>query len=100
MIFHCRLLKLNDVLCKIRSSLREMYRAYCGNLDAKVTEETLETLLRERGVSPDAVLLKRGYAFIDLPDQNSLDKAIDSLHGKLTSYIVIVYYISISVLSH
>lgn len=59
-----------------------MYRAYCGNLDSSVTEETLDGLLRERGLSPDNILLKRGYAFIDLPDQNSLDKAIDSLHGK------------------
>ena len=81
-----------------------MYRAYCGNLDAKVTEETLETLCRDRAqVSPDNILLKRGYAFFDFPDQPSLDKVIDSLHGKLTSYrffIVVVHFIGIPILSH
>ena len=56
------------------------------NLDSGVTEQTLDSLLRERGLSSDNILIKRGYAFVDLPDQNSLDKAIDSLHGKFITY--------------
>ena len=70
-----------------------MHRAYVGNLDSGVSDSTLDSLLRERGLSPDNIIIKRGYAFVDFPDQNSLDKAIDSLHGKFTTSRIIVVHV-------
>ena len=58
-----------------------MYRAYVGNLDCQVTEETLHSLFDERDLGPANVVVKRGYAFVDCPDQILLDKAIDELNG-------------------
>lgn len=58
-----------------------MYRAYVGNLDSRVTEETLHSLFEEHDLGPSNVVLKRGYAFVDCPDQILLDKAIDELNG-------------------
>lgn len=59
-----------------------MYRAYVGNLDSRVTEETLYSLFEEHDLGPSNVVLKRGYAFVDCPDQILLDKAIDELNGE------------------
>ncbi len=58
-----------------------MYRAYFGNLEEGVSEETLTELLSSVGLE-GTTSIKRGYAFVDFVDQNSLDKAIDTLHGK------------------
>jgi len=59
-----------------------MFRAYVGNLDSRVTEETLHSLFEEHDLGPSNVVLKRGYAFVDCPDQILLDKAIDELNGE------------------
>ncbi len=59
-----------------------MYRAYIGNLDPRVTEETLESVFEEHGLVPSNIVVKRGYAFVDCPDQSALDKAIENLNGK------------------
>ncbi len=59
-----------------------MYRAYVGNLDSRVTEESLHSLFEEHGLNPNSILLRRGYAFVECPDQTVLDKAIDELNGK------------------
>ena len=59
-----------------------MFRLYCGNLDSRVTEETLQDLFEENSLSVTNVVVKRGYAFVDCPDQTTLDKSIDKLNGK------------------
>jgi RNA recognition motif. (a.k.a. RRM, RBD, or RNP domain) len=58
-----------------------MYRAYIGNLDSEVTEEMLCELLRQRNITTTAIVLKRGYAFIDCPDSKSFQTAIGQLNG-------------------
>lgn len=58
-----------------------MYRVYVGNLDSRVTGDTLHSLFHEHKLRPDNILLKRGYAFVDCPDQYTVDKAIDNLNG-------------------
>lgn len=60
-----------------------MIKLYVGNLSPSVTVEDLKQLFRERGLPvPEQVLLKTGYAFVDLPDQNSAIKAIEIFSGK------------------
>jgi len=59
-----------------------MFRLYCGNLDSRVTEETLQDLFEENSLSVTNIVVKRGYAFVDCPDQTILDKSIDKLNGK------------------
>ena len=59
-----------------------MYRLYCGNLDRSVTEETLHGLFEEHGFSTANILVKGGYAFVDCPDQETADLAIDKLNGE------------------
>ena len=58
-----------------------MYRVYVGNLDSEVTEAILNDVLRQRSVSSTAVVVKRGYAFVDCPDAVSFDHAIQQLDG-------------------
>ncbi|KAK2158971.1 hypothetical protein LSH36_161g14031 [Paralvinella palmiformis] len=58
-----------------------MFRLYCGNLDSRVTEETLQDLFEENSLSVTNIVVKRGYAFVDCPDQTILDKSIDKLNG-------------------
>lgn len=67
-----------------------MYKAYVGNLDSRVTEETLHSLFEEQGLSPTNILVRRGYAFVDFPDQTALDKAIDQFNGELYSFFYLV----------
>ena len=59
---------------------------YLGNLDGRVSAETLESLFEEHDLTVTNILVKRGYAFADCPDQNTLDKTIDKLHGKSPRY--------------
>jgi len=58
-----------------------MYRVYVGNLDSEVTEAILNDVLRQRSVSSTAIVVKRGYAFIDCPDAVAFDHAIQQLNG-------------------
>merc|ERR1712016_376726 len=67
-----------------------MYRVYLGNLDSRVTEETLHSLFEEHNLSVSNILVKRGYAFVDCPDQTTLDQAIDKLHGESSTIIVLI----------
>ncbi|XP_076018023.1 insulin-like growth factor 2 mRNA-binding protein 2a isoform X1 [Genypterus blacodes] len=60
-----------------------MNKLYVGNLSPSVTVEDLKQLFGERKLPvADQVLLKPGYAFVDLPDQNWARKAIEILSGK------------------
>ncbi|XP_050388524.2 insulin-like growth factor 2 mRNA-binding protein 2 isoform X2 [Patella vulgata] len=58
-----------------------MSKLYLGNLSTDVTEGTLRDLLEEKGVTVNSLLLKSGFAFVEVPDQANADKAIDSLNG-------------------
>ena len=59
-----------------------MFKAYIGGLDDRVAEETLLSLFREHGLSPTSIQVRRGFAFVDCPDQQSLDRTIDKFNGK------------------
>ena len=63
-----------------------MYRAYLGNLDPRVAEETLLSLFREHSLSPTSIQVRRGFAFVDCPDQQTLDRTIDKLNGKIDQW--------------
>lgn len=58
-----------------------MHKLYIGNLNPSVSDGTLRGLLDEHGVVATNLLLKRTYAFVDCPDQENVDKAIDKLNG-------------------
>ena len=58
-----------------------MYRVYMGNLDSEVTEETISNLLDQHRLSSTSIVLKRGYAFVDCPDQETFDQTIEQLNG-------------------
>ncbi|XP_021368484.1 insulin-like growth factor 2 mRNA-binding protein 2 isoform X1 [Mizuhopecten yessoensis] len=58
-----------------------MFRVYVGNLNPEVDEGTLRGLFEERGVQTGNILVKRKYAFVDCPDQENVDRAIESLNG-------------------
>lgn len=62
-----------------------MYRVYMGNLDERVTVETLEALFEEQELPVSDILVKRGFAFADCADQKTLDETIDKLHGNAQS---------------
>lgn len=59
----------------------EMFRLYVGNVDSRATEEAIGQLVGEQGLAVNAIVLKRGYAFIDCPDQQTFDDAINKLNG-------------------
>lgn len=58
-----------------------MYRVYLGNLDQQVTDDTLRDLFDQQGLTVSGILVKRGYGFVDCPDQNTFDQTIDRLNG-------------------
>jgi RNA recognition motif-containing protein len=66
-----------------------MYRVYVGNLDSAVTEASLIDALRQEAFDPTAVVLKRGYAFVDFNDSAAFTEAIDQLNGR--NYYKLVY---------
>ena len=63
---------------------KKMSKLYIGNLAAEANEAALRQLLQESGVgNVSSVLVKRGgYAFIDCPEQSTVDRAIEKLNGK------------------
>ncbi|XP_067138509.1 insulin-like growth factor 2 mRNA-binding protein 1 isoform X2 [Centruroides vittatus] len=65
---------------KVNYSL--MTKLYIGNLP-DVNEVTVRDLFHEHaGVVPETVLVKKGgYAFVECPDQESAEKAIEVLNG-------------------
>ncbi len=61
---------------------------YVGNLNYSATEDDLKNLFQEYGtVSSVRVIFDRmtqrskGFAFVDMPDDNEANSAIDSLNG-------------------
>lgn len=58
-----------------------MYRVYLGNLDEQVTEPVLQKVFADHGLPVTGILIKRGYGFVDCPDQTTFDQTIDRLNG-------------------
>lgn len=58
-----------------------MYRVYLGNLDQNATEEDLQKLFFDHDLIPSNILIKKGFGFVDCPDQSTFDKTIDKLNG-------------------
>lgn len=63
--------------------LLEMSKLYIGNLSAEANEASLRQLLQDSGCGAvTSVLVKRGgYAFVDCPDQATVESAIEKLNG-------------------
>lgn len=73
------------------NSATTMSKLYVGNLSPEVTETSLRQLFADNNISCGAILVKRGgYAFVDLPDQESADLAIDKLTGE---FPLCIYFI-------
>ena len=68
-----------------------LYRIYVGNLEESVSEEILEKLFQEHDLFPSNILVKRGYAFVDLPHSDSFNQAITSLNGTVNFVLPVMY---------
>jgi len=69
------------VLTELSFELIKMYRVYLGNLDEQVTEPILQKVFADHGLQVTGILIKRGYGFVDCPDQTTFDQTIDRLNG-------------------
>ena len=56
---------------------------FLGNLDHSVTEGVLESHFQDQDITPTRIMLRRGYALVDYPDQVTIDRAIDRLNGEI-----------------
>ena len=65
--------------------LVNMYRVYLGNLDEQVTEPVLQKVFADHSLPVTSILIKRGYGFVDCPDQTTFDQTIDRLNGVFVS---------------
>ncbi|MFQ6038732.1 MAG: RNA recognition motif domain-containing protein [Candidatus Aminicenantales bacterium] len=62
---------------------------YAGNLSYKMTESDLREIFEEHGEVTSVKILKdnftgrsRGFGFVEMPNQEEAEKAINSLNGK------------------
>lgn len=69
-----------------------MSKLYIGNLAAEVNETALRQLLADAGIGTvSSVLVKRGgYAFIDCPEQATVERAIEKLNGKFLCFLDLI----------
>ena len=67
-----------------------MKKLYVGNLPFSSTEEQLQEWFTQVGVSPSGINLirdrftgqSRGFAFVEVPNDEDADRAINSLNGQ------------------
>ena len=67
-----------------------MKKLYVGNLSFKATEDQVQALFSEIGVTPDSLTLlrdrftgqPRGFGFAEVGNDAEADKAIEALNGK------------------
>lgn len=65
-------------------------RLFVGNLSFNTAEDTLRNLFAEVGVTTTEIKMvtdretgrPRGFAFVEMPDQSSANKAMDALNGR------------------
>ena len=70
------------LLLKQEGTRGEMSKLYIGNLPAEANEAVLRQLLQDHEINVTSVLVKRGgYAFIDCPEQSTIERAIEQLNG-------------------
>ena len=62
------------------------FKVFLGKLPPGVNDETLREVLANVGINPSRLLLKKNFAFIDLPDGLSTDEAIPRIKGMLYKY--------------
>jgi RNA recognition motif-containing protein len=67
-----------------------MTNIFIGNLDASATEEQLRTAFAAYGQVGNVTIVKdrdtgevRGFGFLEMPDKESAQAAIRSLHGSM-----------------
>jgi RNA recognition motif-containing protein len=86
--------RVKNCNAKVSGRPKKMSKLYIGNLAAEANEAALRQLLQESGVgNVSSVLVKRGgYAFIDCPEQSTVDRAIEKLNGK---FYIFPYYFSV-----
>jgi cold-inducible RNA-binding protein len=68
----------------------DVKKLYVGNLPFKATEEDVQALFTETGVTPDSLTLlrdrftgqPRGFGFAEIKDDAEAEKAIAALNGK------------------
>jgi hypothetical protein len=86
--------RVKNCNAKVSGRPKKMSKLYIGNLAAEANEAALRQLLQESGVgNVSSVLVKRGgYAFIDCPEQSTVDRAIEKLNGKFS---IFPYYFSV-----
>jgi RNA recognition motif-containing protein len=65
------------------------YKLYVGNLAYSVTEADLQTLFADTGGVKSVALIKdkfsgqsKGFAFVEMENQQDMEKAISALNGK------------------
>lgn len=63
------------------SKRQKKFRLFIGNLSNTITKESLVKLLNEFEITCTNISLQRRFAFVDTPDQSSLNKAIQFLNG-------------------
>lgn len=67
-----------------------MKKLYVGNLPFSATEDTLQEFFSQSGVTPSAVNLirdrftgqSRGFAFVEINNDEEADRAVNSLNGQ------------------
>ena len=67
-----------------------MKKLYVGNLSFKATEEQVQALFAEAGLTPDSLTLlrdrftgqPRGFGFAEFKDDGEAEKAVAALNGK------------------
>jgi hypothetical protein len=62
-------------------SLAVMPKVWIGNLVKDVTVDHIQKVLDDHGLIPSDIQLKRGYAFVEFPTQETADSAISQLNG-------------------
>jgi RNA recognition motif-containing protein len=86
--------RVKNCNAKVSGRPKKMSKLYIGNLAAEANEAALRQLLQESGVgNVSSVLVKRGgYAFIDCPEQSTVDRAIEKLNGKFYIFHIIFLF--------
>lgn len=78
----------------VAATTTKMSKLYIGNLAAEANEAALRQLLQESGIgNVSSVLVKRGgYAFIDCPEQSTVERAIEKLNGTFLFSIASLFH--------
>lgn len=62
------------------------HKVYVGNLPPDAKEEALKIIFEKAGVTPLKIVMRRNYAFVDLPEEMPVQKAVEALNGMQFCY--------------